>query len=164
MLLLAGAYVGGQSGLLFAFVMAILMNVGSYWFSDKIVLRMYRASEVGPGHRLYDITARLAPRAGRPFPRRAMVAAAAAQCPPPCPPPTGLMLLRHEPGPCFPSPVAAARDTFARRWPALEQAGILFAHRVGAVACRTTASSSSKRSSSRCICRPERRGSSQPGT
>ena len=69
MLLLAGAYVGGQSGLLFAFVMAMVMNVGSYWFSDKIVLRMYRASEVGPGHRLYEITARLAQRAGLPMPK-----------------------------------------------------------------------------------------------
>ena len=69
MLLLAGAYVGGQSGLLIAFLMAMLMNVGSYWFSDKIVLRMYRASEVGPGHRLYEITARLAQRAGLPMPK-----------------------------------------------------------------------------------------------
>ena len=69
MLLLAGAYVGGQSGLLLAFGIAMLMNVGSYWFSDKIVLRMYRASEVGPGHRLYEITARLAQRAGLPMPK-----------------------------------------------------------------------------------------------
>ena len=45
------------------------MNFGSYWFSDKIVLRMYRAQEVGPGHRLYDLVARLAQRAGLPQPK-----------------------------------------------------------------------------------------------
>jgi len=45
------------------------MNFGSYWFSDKIVLRMYGAQEVGPGHRLYDIVGRLAQRAGLPQPR-----------------------------------------------------------------------------------------------
>jgi heat shock protein HtpX len=69
LLLVAGAYVGGESGMLIAFFIAIVMNVGSYWFSDKIVLRMYRASEVGPGHRLYEITARLAQRAGLPMPK-----------------------------------------------------------------------------------------------
>ena len=45
------------------------MNFGSYWFSDKIVLRMYRAQEVGPGHRLYEIVAALAQRAGLPMPK-----------------------------------------------------------------------------------------------
>src|SRR3990172_9331453 len=41
-----GNAVGGQSGMLTAFAFAVLMNVGAYWFSDKIVLRMYRAQEV----------------------------------------------------------------------------------------------------------------------
>src|SRR5258708_21144010 len=45
------------------------MNFGSYWFSDKIVLRMYNAQEVGPGHRLYTIVERLARQAGLPMPR-----------------------------------------------------------------------------------------------
>jgi len=45
------------------------MNFGSYWFSDKIVLRMYGAQEVGPDHRLYTIVGRLAQRAGLPMPR-----------------------------------------------------------------------------------------------
>ena len=45
------------------------MNVGSYWFSDKIVLRMYRAQEVGSEHPLHRITARLAQKAGLPMPR-----------------------------------------------------------------------------------------------
>jgi len=45
------------------------MNFGSYWFSDKIVLSMYSAQEVGPGHRLYQVVERLARRAGLPMPR-----------------------------------------------------------------------------------------------
>ena len=45
------------------------MNLGSYWFSDKIVLRMYRAQEVGPEHPLYQITERLARRASLPMPK-----------------------------------------------------------------------------------------------
>jgi heat shock protein HtpX len=45
------------------------MNFASYWFSDKIVLRMYGAKPVGPGHRLYDIVANLAPRGGLPMPK-----------------------------------------------------------------------------------------------
>ena len=43
LLILAGAALGGQNGLMIAFGMALVMNVGSYWFSDKIVLRMYNA-------------------------------------------------------------------------------------------------------------------------
>ncbi len=45
------------------------MNFASYWFSDKIVLAMYRAKPVGPGHRLYDLVADLAQRGGLPMPR-----------------------------------------------------------------------------------------------
>ena len=45
------------------------MNFGSYWFSDKIVLRMYRAQEVGPEHPLYQIVERLARQAGLPMPK-----------------------------------------------------------------------------------------------
>jgi heat shock protein HtpX len=47
------------------------MNFGSYWFSDKIVLRMYRASEVSPqdAPELYDMVDRLRQRAGLPMPR-----------------------------------------------------------------------------------------------
>ena len=37
---------GGQSGMTIALVFALIMNVGSYWFSDKIVLKMYKAQEV----------------------------------------------------------------------------------------------------------------------
>jgi heat shock protein HtpX len=69
LLMLFGGYFGGQAGVLMAFVFAIVMNVGSYWFSDKLVLRMYNAQEVGPDHVLFRITARLAQKAGLPMPR-----------------------------------------------------------------------------------------------
>jgi heat shock protein HtpX len=68
-LLFIGQMVGGQGGLVIAFGIAIAMNFGSYWFSDRIVLRMYRAREVGPEHELYALTAELAARAGLPTPR-----------------------------------------------------------------------------------------------
>ena len=67
--LLIGGYLGGEQGMVFAFGLAVVMNVGSYWFSDKIVLRMYRAQEVGSEHPLHRITARLAQKAGLPMPR-----------------------------------------------------------------------------------------------
>jgi heat shock protein HtpX len=69
MLLLIGELAGGQQGLMLAFVFAGLMNLGSYWFSDKIVLRMYRAQEVGPAHPLYQMTQRLTLQAGLPMPK-----------------------------------------------------------------------------------------------
>jgi len=68
-LMAIGARLGGESGLVAGFLFAVAMNFGSYWFSDKIVLRMYGAQEVGPGHRLYEIVRRLAERAGLPQPR-----------------------------------------------------------------------------------------------
>ena len=46
-----------------------VMNFGSYWFSDKIVLRMYRAQEVGPEHPLYRVTERLRTQGGLPMPK-----------------------------------------------------------------------------------------------
>ncbi|HEX2456405.1 MAG TPA: M48 family metalloprotease, partial [Vicinamibacterales bacterium] len=69
LLLVIGDIAGGSNGLMIAFVFAALMNLGSYWFSDKIVLRMYRAQEVGPTHLLYQITERLTRRAGLPMPK-----------------------------------------------------------------------------------------------
>src|SRR5262245_12868431 len=69
LLLMIGNLIGGSQGLVMGFILAVVMNFGSYWFSDKIVLRMYNATEVGPGHRLYETVARLAQRAGLPQPR-----------------------------------------------------------------------------------------------
>jgi heat shock protein HtpX len=67
--LLIGEMLGGGQGLIVGLFFAVAMNFASYWFSDKIVLGMYRAQEVGPGHRLYDMVAKLAQRAGLPQPR-----------------------------------------------------------------------------------------------
>ena len=66
-----GGYVGGQSGMMIAFLFALLMNFGAYWFSDKIVLAMYRAREVDPQQApgLYRMVERLAQRGGLPTPR-----------------------------------------------------------------------------------------------
>jgi heat shock protein HtpX len=47
----------------------VVMNVASYWFSDKIVLRMYRAQEVGPGHPLHSMVERLSRQAQLPMPK-----------------------------------------------------------------------------------------------
>jgi len=68
-LLVIGELAGGSQGLMFAFVVAVVMNIGSYWFSDKIVLRMYHAKQVGPEHPLYQSVARLAQRGGLPMPK-----------------------------------------------------------------------------------------------
>src|SRR2546425_1198842 len=67
--LFLGEALGGAQGLVFGFVFAALTNFVSYWFSDKIVLKMYGAQEVGPDHRLFRIGAGLARRAGLPQPR-----------------------------------------------------------------------------------------------
>jgi heat shock protein HtpX len=71
MLVLAGGAIGGQRGMLVAFFIALAMNFFSYWFSDKIVLSMYRAQRVdeaqAPG--LYTMVHRLATKAGIPMPK-----------------------------------------------------------------------------------------------
>jgi heat shock protein HtpX len=71
----AGYYIGGQDGLTFAFVIAVIMNFGSYWFSDKIVLRMYRAKIVEPQEApvLHRIVDDLVARAGMAKPGIAVV-------------------------------------------------------------------------------------------
>ena len=69
LLLLIGDLMGGRSGLIIALGFAVVMNVGSYWFSDKLVLTMYRAQPVGPEHPLHHIVQRLSQRAGLPMPK-----------------------------------------------------------------------------------------------
>ena len=66
-----GSAIGGRSGMAVAFVMAAAMNVFSYWFSDKIVLRMYGAQEIGERDHpaFYGMVRRLAAQAGLPMPR-----------------------------------------------------------------------------------------------
>ena len=68
-LLAIGELLGGANGLVIAFLFAAVMNFVSYWFSDKIVLRMYRAQPVGPEHPLYRIVERLTVRASLPMPK-----------------------------------------------------------------------------------------------
>ena len=68
-LLALGEMLGGSQGLVTAFGFAVVMNFVSYWFSDKIVLKMYRAQEVGPEHRLSVTTRRLATQANLPMPK-----------------------------------------------------------------------------------------------
>ena len=68
-LLALGELLGGSQGLVTAFGFAVLMNFVSYWFSDKIVLKMYRAQEVGPDHKLSIMTRRLATQAQLPMPK-----------------------------------------------------------------------------------------------
>jgi heat shock protein HtpX len=71
MLVLIGGAIGGQQGMVIAFVIALAMNFFSYWFSDKIVLAAYGAKPIDEAEapRLYAIVHRLATRAGIPMPR-----------------------------------------------------------------------------------------------
>ncbi len=71
LIMLVGQALGGTNGLLFAFIFAAAMNFFSYWFSDKIVLRMYRAQEVTAQQapELYEIVSTLARKAELPMPR-----------------------------------------------------------------------------------------------
>jgi heat shock protein HtpX len=71
LLVLIGGALGGQNGMVMAFVLALVMNFGSYWFSDKIVLAMYRAQPVdeAAAPALYRIVRTLATRAGIPMPK-----------------------------------------------------------------------------------------------
>jgi heat shock protein HtpX len=67
--LFLGESLGGSQGLVLGFLFAAATNFVSYWFSDKIVLAMYGAQQVGPDHRLYRIVERLAGRASLPMPK-----------------------------------------------------------------------------------------------
>lgn len=69
--LLIGRMLGGQNGMVMALIIALGMNFFSYWFSDKIVLSMYRAKEVTEAEapNLFNIVRRIASRAGIPMPK-----------------------------------------------------------------------------------------------
>lgn len=71
LLLAIGSAIGGRAGMTMALVFAGLMNVGAWWFSDRIVLRMHHAREVpeGDAPRLHAMVTELAARAGIPKPR-----------------------------------------------------------------------------------------------
>ncbi len=71
LLLFVGSMLGGEQGMIFAFAISLFMNLGSYWFSHKIVLMMYRAKEVTEAEapRLYSIVSRIASLAQLPMPK-----------------------------------------------------------------------------------------------
>ena len=70
-----GGALGGSQGMMFALILAAAMNLGSYWFSDKIVLAMYRAQpiEEHQAPQLYRIVRELVREAGLPMPRIYMI-------------------------------------------------------------------------------------------
>jgi heat shock protein HtpX len=68
---LLGEMIGGSQGMMLAFIIAVALNFGSYWFSDSIVLKMYRAREIdrNDAPELVDMIDRLRTRANLPMPR-----------------------------------------------------------------------------------------------
>ena len=70
-LVYGGAYLGGQSGMTIALIFALAMNAFTYWFSDKLVLKMYKAKEVNEAEspELFSMVRRLAQKAGLPMPK-----------------------------------------------------------------------------------------------
>ncbi|MDG5814075.1 zinc metalloprotease HtpX [Chitinispirillales bacterium ANBcel5] len=71
LLVVFGNMLGGSQGALIALIFAGVMNFVSYWYSDKIVLKMYRAQEVGPSDvpQLYSVVENLARKNGMPMPK-----------------------------------------------------------------------------------------------
>jgi len=69
--ILVGGAIGGESGMMFAFLISLAMNFGSYWFSDKIVLAMYRAKKIeySQAPELFSIVEKLSQKALIPMPK-----------------------------------------------------------------------------------------------
>ena len=74
LLVVLGGYLGGQQGAVLFFAIAALMNFGMFWFSDRAVLKMYRARIIGPDDspELYRMVDTLRQRAGLPMPTLAI--------------------------------------------------------------------------------------------
>lgn len=68
-LMFLGNLLGGQQGTVIALVFAGIMNFFSYWFSDKIVLKMYNAKEVSSDTQLYQLVKNLTQKANLPMPK-----------------------------------------------------------------------------------------------
>ncbi|WP_165067449.1 zinc metalloprotease HtpX [Desulfovibrio sp. ZJ200] len=75
LIIVLGGMLGGRAGVIIAFGLALVMNVGSYWYSDKLVLSMYHARELAPEEApyLHQIVEELARNAGIPKPRVCVV-------------------------------------------------------------------------------------------
>ncbi|KEZ78255.1 zinc metalloprotease HtpX [Salinisphaera hydrothermalis] len=71
LLVLVGGALGGRGGMVIALIFAAAMNFGSYWFSDRLVLKMHGAREASPADapELYNVVRELAQRAQLPMPR-----------------------------------------------------------------------------------------------
>ncbi|MCU0637431.1 MAG: zinc metalloprotease HtpX [Methanothrix sp.] len=71
LLLLIGGFLGGRSGMFLALIVSFAMNFGAYWYSDKLVLKMYKAREVTSAEApdLYSLVQNLAHNASLPMPR-----------------------------------------------------------------------------------------------
>jgi len=71
LLIVVGSVIGGRNGAVYFFIIAALINFITYWFSDKIVLRMYGAKEVSQGEapELYQIVGELINKASLPMPK-----------------------------------------------------------------------------------------------
>lgn len=70
-MIIVGDFFGGQSGMMIAFIISLALNFGSYWFSDKIVLAMYKAKRVEQNDNpdLFNLVERLSSSAGLPMPK-----------------------------------------------------------------------------------------------
>jgi len=75
LLMLVGGMFGGRTGVIIAFSVAVMMNFASYWFSDRIVLSLYRARPVTEQEapKLYGLVRELSLRAGLPMPRVSVI-------------------------------------------------------------------------------------------
>ena len=75
LVMLLGGALGGQNGVVVAFAFAMIMNFGSYWYSDKIVLALYKARELSPAEApfIHATVVELAARAGVPTPRLCLI-------------------------------------------------------------------------------------------
>jgi heat shock protein HtpX len=67
-LVFIGGMIGGRGGALFALIMAGVMNMGSYWFSDKIVIKMYKGTQVNSGP-LFDVVSEICQTNQLPMPK-----------------------------------------------------------------------------------------------
>src|SRR5689334_20086273 len=78
LLVVIGGFLGGQSGMLLFFGVAVVMNLGAYWFSGDIALRMANAREVSPEEapQLHQLISEVATYAHLPMPRVAIIESA----------------------------------------------------------------------------------------
>lgn len=75
LILWVGHTLGGFSGLMIAFAIALVFNLASFWFSDKMVVKLYGCREISPSEapRLHEMVSRLSKQAGIPMPRVLMM-------------------------------------------------------------------------------------------